>query len=69
MKKLMRINTAHVRHVPHDGERITMMSVLVEVTENTKMHNGQQLVEVIDSIGRNHWVDMWFLDDIPDCGE
>lgn len=65
MKKLLRINSGHVRQGEHRGTICTDIRLLVDVTDETRDHNGTELVQVIDSTKEAHWVDPWFLEEIP----
>lgn len=62
MKMILRVNTGNVRHSPHDGQVTTIMRFVVTLTDKPPVvHNGRNLVTVLDSFGREHLVDEWFL--------
>lgn len=61
---ILRVNSGHVRHSPHDGVICSTMRIVVLLTDKTPVqHNGKTLVCVLDSINQEHWVDEWYIDE------
>ena len=60
---ILRINSGNVRKAPHEGVLCTEIRVPVIATNETKNHNGNILIKIIDQQGHEHWVDPFFLEE------
>lgn len=59
---LLFVNSGHVRHPPHEGHLCTSMYVTVMLTDKPVVfHDGNNLVTIIDAMGREHLVDEWYI--------
>jgi hypothetical protein len=65
--KFLVINSGHERHAPHDGVICTNIKLAVRLTDEPPvLHNGKELVTILDSLDQRHLVDPYFLEDPQD---
>ncbi len=56
------VNSGNVRHSPHDGVITTTMRIPVTLTNKPPVvHNGKNLLTILDGVGREHLVDEFFI--------